>query len=105
MNKRIVAISVLLLMMCAMAASVFAETFVCDDPSETVNLSWSGSNVVASYKGKSALTFQVVVALENGDVKTVTFSFPKIYAEQTRIQTQPAGGKVVALANCSLKTY
>jgi len=105
MNKRMVAISVLLLMMCAMAASVFAETYKCADPSETVNISYNGSNVVASYTGKSALTFQVVVALEDGGVKTVTFSFPAVKLDQTRIQTQPAGGKVVGVANCSLKPY
>jgi hypothetical protein len=105
MNKKIVAISVLTLMLCAMAASVFAETFVCNDPSETVNVSFYGSTVLASYTGKSAQSFQVIVALKDGSLKTVTFSFSRASTEQTRVQTQSAGGEIEGIANCSLKSY
>jgi type 1 fimbria pilin len=105
MNKKICVIALILLVLFA-TGTVFAESFQCNDPSDgSVNITFNGSTVYASYSGKSAQNFDVFVKLENGGTEILNFKFEKSKNDQTRIQQKPAKGPVKEVTNCSFKSY
>jgi len=103
MKKKIVACVLIFIFV---GATVFAETILqCRDPADgKITVNFLGSAVYATYSGKSAHTFEVVVLLKDGTTQYLTFSFPKTSSIQTRRQDQLARGAIEQIYRCDFKT-
>jgi hypothetical protein len=64
-----------------------------------------GNSVSATYSGKSAQSFEVVVLLKDGNTEYLTFNFPKTKNAITRVQHQQAKGPIEKVTNCSYNSY
>ncbi|MDR1148174.1 MAG: hypothetical protein LBK66_06030 [Spirochaetaceae bacterium] len=105
MKKQIVVIALALLSFIAVG-TVFAEILQCKDPVDgTITVNFLGNSVSATYSGKSAQTFQVVVLLKDETTEYLTFSFPRTTNASTRQQHQQARGPIEKVTNCSFKEY
>jgi hypothetical protein len=105
MNKKISVIALLLLIFFTVG-TIFAETLQCRDPADgTIVVRFMGSSVSATYEGKSAQSFEVVVLLKDGNTQYLTFSFPKTKNGMTRVLHQQARGPIEKVTNCSFKSY
>ncbi|MDR3174134.1 MAG: hypothetical protein LBU19_07785 [Treponema sp.] len=105
MKKKVFVISLALLVLFAIG-TVFAETLQCRDPVDgTITVNFLGSSVSATYSGKSAQAFEVVVLLKDGTTQYLTFSFPKTNNASTRQQHKQARGPIERVTTCSFTSY
>ena len=106
MNKKMLVFGIALIMLCMATGTVFAQSYQCKDPIDgSVNISFNGSTVYASYSGRSAQSFDVFVMLEDGSSQILSFNFTADKNERTRIAEKSAKGPVKKVTNCSFKSY
>jgi hypothetical protein len=105
MNKKSAVIACVFLVV-FVAGNAFAEELLqCRDPSDgTIRITFAGDSVAATYSGKSAQEFEVVVVLKNETTQYLTFSFPRTTNPQTRRQNKRANGPIERIVDCSLAT-
>jgi len=106
MKKKMVVVALALLTLIAVGA-LFADDVVlqCRDPGDgKITVTFMGDSVVATYGGKSAQAFEVVILLKDGTTQYMTFSFPKVDSEQTRRQNKMARGPIEKITRCDLTT-
>jgi hypothetical protein len=105
MNKKTSVIALVLLVLFAVGTVFADEILQCRDPADgTVKISFVGDSVAATYSGKSAQDFEVVVVLKDGNTQYLSFSFPKVANAQTRRQNKRANGPIEKIVDCSLTT-
>jgi hypothetical protein len=105
MNKKTSIIALVLLVFFT-AGTIFAQTLQCRDPADgTITVNFMGNSVSATYSGKSAQSFEVVVLLKDGNTEYLTFSFPKAKNASTRVLHQHARGPIEKVTNCSFNSY
>ncbi|MDR1840254.1 MAG: hypothetical protein LBQ93_11815 [Treponema sp.] len=105
MNKKKFFIALVLLSLFTVGTLFADEILQCRDPADgKITINFLGSSVAATYAGKSAQSFEVVILLKDGTTQYMTFDFPKINAEQTRRQNKNARGPIEKITRCDLTT-
>ncbi|WP_461255798.1 hypothetical protein [Treponema sp. R80B11-R83G3] len=106
MNKKAICIALVLLVFFAVGSIFADEILQCKDPKDgKVTISKMGDQVLATYSGKSAQNFDVLVELKDGTVQKLSFSFPKTTSEQTRTQYKQARCPIEKVTKCNFQEY
>jgi hypothetical protein len=106
MNKKALFISLVLLVVFAIGTVFADEILQCKDPKDgKVKITFMGDLVRASYEGKSAQTFDVLVLLKDGTTQKLSFKFTKSSYDQERFQTKEAKGPIEKITKCDFTSY